>query len=149
VGEALTARGVDVIGTSRNPSGVPNPPAFPLLTLDVADPGSVLAFIVALQAHPKFEQHGKVDILANNAGRFVFGGIAPLPPTDPAFYASQRDLAVRTLYSGHVLLTNAMLPLLPQQGYARIVFTVSIASYYTGAAQSGLSYIDAYGAGKA
>ena len=31
VGEALTALGVDVIGTSRNPVRVPNPPAFPLL----------------------------------------------------------------------------------------------------------------------
>jgi hypothetical protein len=32
VGEALTALGVDVIGTSRDPGGVPNPPAYPLLT---------------------------------------------------------------------------------------------------------------------
>ena len=31
VGETLAARGVDVIGTSRNPAGVPNPPTFPLL----------------------------------------------------------------------------------------------------------------------
>ena len=31
IGEALTALGVDVIGTSRDPASVPNPPAYPLL----------------------------------------------------------------------------------------------------------------------
>src|SRR5206468_7455439 len=61
VGEALAARGVDVIGTSRNPAGVPNPPAFPLLALDIADPASVLAFPAALSGHPRFQQHGHVD----------------------------------------------------------------------------------------
>lgn len=149
VGEALIARGVDVIGTSRNPGGVPNPPAFPLLPLDVADPASVLAFSGVLQAHPRFQQHGRVDILANNAGRFVLGQIVPLPPTDFGFYLTQRDLAVRTLYSGHVMMTNVMLPLMSQQGYSRIIFTVSIASYYTGATQAGASGIDAYTSAKA
>jgi hypothetical protein len=73
IGEALTALGVDVIGTSRDPASVPNRPAYPLLTLDITDPGSVFAFVAALQAHPLFQQHGQVDILVNNAGRFVLG----------------------------------------------------------------------------
>ena len=73
IGEALTALGVDVIGTSRDPASVPNPPAYPLLTLDITDPGSVFAFVAALQADPLFQQHGRVDILVNNAGRFVLG----------------------------------------------------------------------------
>src|SRR6266576_6634745 len=54
VGEALTALGVDVIGTSRDPACVPNPPAYPLLALDITDAGSVYAFVAALQAHPLF-----------------------------------------------------------------------------------------------
>ena len=29
IGDALTERGVDVIGTSRNPATVPTPPSFP------------------------------------------------------------------------------------------------------------------------
>jgi NAD(P)-dependent dehydrogenase (short-subunit alcohol dehydrogenase family) len=149
IGEALTALGVAVIGTSRNPAGVPNPPAFPLLPLDIANPASVLAFPAALAAHPTFQQRGQVDILANNAARFVLGQIIPLPPTDFGFYLAQRDLAVRTLYFGHVMMTNVMLPLMPQQGYSRILFTASIASYYTGATLAGGSGLDAYNSGKA
>src|SRR5258707_7859018 len=126
IGEALIAHGVDVIGTSRDPASVPNPPAYPLLALDITDPGSVFAFVAALQAHPLFHQHGRVDILVNNAGRFVLGQIVPLPPTDSSFYLAQRDLGIRTLYSGPVMVTNVMLPLMPQQGYARIIVTGSI-----------------------
>jgi 3-oxoacyl-[acyl-carrier protein] reductase len=149
IGEALTALGVDVIGTSRNPTGVPSPPAFPLLKLDVADPTSVATFPARLTATPAFRRRGAVDILANNAGRFVFGEIIPLSAANLAFYSAQRDLAVRTLYSGHVMMTNVILPLMPKQGYARIVFTVSIASYYNGATQAGSSGIDTYSAQKA
>src|SRR5215469_18930133 len=123
VAEALTALGVDVIGTSRNPSGVPNPPNYPLLTLDIADPASVLDFVAALVQHPLFQQHGHVDILGNNAGRFVIGEIVPLPPTDFSSYLAQRDLGLRTVYFGHVMMTNVMLPLMPQQVYARIIIT--------------------------
>jgi NAD(P)-dependent dehydrogenase (short-subunit alcohol dehydrogenase family) len=139
---------VDVIGTSRDPAGVPNPPAYPLLALDIADPNSVFAFVAALQAHPLFQQHGQVDILVNNAGRFILGQIVPLPPTDFSFYLAQRDLGVRTVYSGHVVMTNAMLPLMPQEGYARIIFTVSIASYVTGATFPLESFFDSYTSGK-
>lgn len=150
VGEALTVRGVDVIGTSRNPAGVPNPlPAFPLLQLDVADPASVSAFPTALRAHRLFQRHKHVDILANNAGRQVPGQIIPLPPTDLSFYLAQRALAVRTLYFGHMMMTNVMLPLMPQQGYSRIIFTISVASYLTGAGVSGGSFFDTYNSSKA
>jgi 2-deoxy-D-gluconate 3-dehydrogenase len=148
VGEALSALGVDVIGTSRNPAGVPNPPSFPLLTLDIADPASVFAFVAALQAHPLFKAHGQVDILGNNAGRFVLGEIVPLPPTDFSFYLAQRDLGLHTVYFGHVVVTNAILPLMPRQGYARIIFTASIASYTTGATLPAESFVDTYNSGK-
>jgi NAD(P)-dependent dehydrogenase (short-subunit alcohol dehydrogenase family) len=149
IGEALAALGVDVIGTSRNPDTVPNPPAFPLLKLDIADTDSVLTFPARLGARVEFQRRGFVDILCNNAGRLVVGQIAPLPPTDPAFYLSQRDLAIRTLYFGHVMVTNVMLPLMRHVGYSRIIFTASIASYYTGFAQPGGSLLDAYNSGKA
>jgi NAD(P)-dependent dehydrogenase (short-subunit alcohol dehydrogenase family) len=148
IGEALTALGVDVIGTSRDPAGVPNPPTYPLLALDITDPGSVFAFVAALQGHPLFQQHGRVDILVNNAGRFVLGQIIPLPPTDFSFYLTQRDLGIRTLYSGHVMVTNVMFPLMPQQGYARMIFTVSIASYVTGGTFPFESFFDTYTSGK-
>lgn len=150
VAEALTALGVDVIGTSRNPAGVPNPPAYPLLAVDISDPTSVLAFVEALVAHPLFQKHGQVDILGNNAGRFVIGEIVPLPPTEFTSYLSQRDLGIHTVYFGHVTMTNVILPLMPQTGYARIIFTASIASYTTGAAVPALgeSFVDTYNSGK-
>jgi NAD(P)-dependent dehydrogenase (short-subunit alcohol dehydrogenase family) len=154
IGEALSALGVNVLGTSRNPAGVPNPPAFPLLALDITNPLSVAGFIRALQAHPLFRQHPQVDILANNAGRFVAGRIVPLPPADSSvfgsgnnagllapvpigsltpngfsFYLAQRELGLLTNYSGHVMVTNSVLPLMPQRGYSRILFTVSIDAY--------------------
>lgn len=146
--EALTALGVQVIGTSRNPATVPNPPAYPLLKLDITDAASVYAFVAALQAHPLFQQRGRVDILVNNAGRFVLGELIPQPPTDLSFYLAQRDLGIRTVYSGHVMMTNVMLPLLPQQGYARIIFTVSINGYVTGATLPFETFFDTYTAGK-
>ena len=149
VGEALTALGVDVIGTSRNPAGVADPPAYPLLALDIADPSSVLAFVTELQAYPIFRHHGRVDILGNNAGRLVLGGITPLSLSDAAFYLAQRDLGIRTVYSGHVMVTNAMLPLMQQQGYSRIIFTVSIASYISGATYPAESLVDTYSSAKA
>ena len=149
VGEALAALDVDVIGTSRNPAGITNPPAYPLLALDITDPSSVFAFLAALQAHPRFRRHGRVDILVNNAGRIVLGEIVPLPSTDFSFYLAQRDLAIRTVYSGHVMMTNAMLPLMQQQGYSRIVFTVSIASYVSGATYPPNSFVDTYNSCKA
>jgi len=149
VGEALSDLGVDVIGTSRNPAGVANPPAYPLLALDITDPVSVIAFVAALQAHPLFQQRGRVDILANNAGRIVVGEIVPSPTSDFAFYLAQRDLAIRTVYSGHVMMTNAILPLMPQQSYARILFTASISSYVSGATYPAESFVDTYSSCKA
>ena len=149
VGEALASIGVNVIGTSRDPGSVPDPPNFPLLPLDITDLASVFAFRSALMSHPIFLERGHVDILVNNAGRMVVGQIVPQPPTDFAFYLAQRDLGIRTLYTGHVVVTNAILPLLPQIGYARIVFTVSIGGYETGAGIPGASMLDIYFASKA
>ena len=148
VGEALAALGVDVIGTSRKPDGVSDRPAFPLLALDVADPASVVGFVGELSAHPSFTKHGQVDILVNNAGRFVVGRIVPLSPDDFFFFLAQRDLAVRTIYSGHVTVTSALLPLMARQGYARIMFTTSIAAYHTGATLDGGSLFDLYNSSK-
>jgi NAD(P)-dependent dehydrogenase (short-subunit alcohol dehydrogenase family) len=131
VGEALAPLGVAVIGTSRHPRQVPNPPAFPLLKLDITDRDSVDQFVEDLQKHPFFRYRGQVDILGNNAGRLVLGRIVPLSVSKPLFdeFLQQRDLGVHTVYFGHVMVTNAVLPLMSQQGYSRIIFTASINSY--------------------
>jgi NAD(P)-dependent dehydrogenase (short-subunit alcohol dehydrogenase family) len=150
IGEALANANVDVIGTSRDPKRVPSPPGFPLLALDVADPLSVASFPVRLAATPLYRKHaGSVDILANNAGRFVLGEVVPRPGTSLVLYTAQRELGVRTLYTGHVMLTNVMLPLMSKTGYSRIIFTASVASYYTGSTIPAATGMDVYAASKA
>jgi NAD(P)-dependent dehydrogenase (short-subunit alcohol dehydrogenase family) len=147
--EALIAKGVDVIGTSRDPQNVPNPPSFPLLPLDVSDPATFELFIGALFQQPAFQARGAVDILINNAGRFIFGQIVPQPPTDfVTDFITNRELGIRTVYSGHVYFTTAMLPFMSQSDYARILYTCSIASYYNGSTQFGQSGLDVYFAAK-
>jgi NAD(P)-dependent dehydrogenase (short-subunit alcohol dehydrogenase family) len=71
-----------------------------------------------------------------------------LPP-EFSFYLAQRDLAIRTVYSGHVTMTNVMLPLMHQQGYSRIIFTASIESYVSGATYPAESFVDTYNSCKA
>lgn len=150
IGEALKAQGADVIGTSRDPYGVADPPDFPLLPLDIANPASLVDFPNQLAANLVFQYHqGRVAILANNAARFVAGQIVPLPPTDFSFYLAQRDVGLRTLYSGHVMLTNIILPLMPQQGYSRIIFTLSVEAYLTFSLLPVGSLGDVYPSGKA
>jgi NADP-dependent 3-hydroxy acid dehydrogenase YdfG len=145
IGKALMELGVVVFGTSRNPSGVLDPSAFPLLPLDIADPASVLAFPTSLGTIG----HAEVDILVNNAGRYVAGEIIPQPSSNLEFYLSQRDLGLRTVYFGNMMLTNLMLPLMPIADYARIIFTISVASYSKGAGLPGGSGLDAYNSAKA
>lgn len=143
--EALIAKGVDVIGTSRDPQNVPNPPSFPLLPLDISDPATIEPFIGALFQQPAFQMRGSVDILINNASRFVFGQIVPFPPTDFVNdFIVNRELATRTVYSGHVYFTTAMLPFMSQSAYSRILYTCSIVSYVNGSTIFGQSGLEPY-----
>ncbi len=125
-GEALAARGVHVIGTSRDVASVRDRPAFTLLNLDITKSGSIDAFVT--QVMRRLGTRGRVDILINNAGRGIIGN--PLPPDGgEARYFAQLELGYRTDYAGHVMVTKRMLPLLPRRGYARVYFTVSIGAY--------------------
>lgn len=150
IGEALHALDVGVIGTSRNPAAVADPPDFPLLPLEITDSKSVALFVAQLAAHPLFldRDQPQVDILVNNAGRYVIGPIVP-PGAGFQSYLAQRDLGVRTVYSGHVTVTNALLPLMSQQAYSRIVFIVSISGYMSAALLPAGSYQDVYASAKA
>ncbi len=143
--EALAARGVEVIGTSRDVSTVPNPPAYTMLDLDITVLSSVRRFVNDLS---RTIGNRKVAILINNAGRFVLGGIIPesLSPND-TFY-DQLRLASETLYHGHVRMTNAIMPMMPTSGYARLLFTVSIAGYATGGTDALTAWLQPYTSGK-
>lgn len=151
--EELVARGVTVIGTSRDVGNVPNPPtSFDLLDLDVTSDASVNAFVSALLAHPDYP--GEVDILINNAARFVIGTIIPPPiaPDPTGFFLDQTELGMETVYRGHVRVTKRLLPHMPQVGYSRLLFTVSSAAYGTGGTEEGealgQSFFNVYYSGK-
>ena len=125
-GEALAARGVHVIGTSRDVAGVRQRPRFTLLNLDVTQSKSINSFVQ--QVRRRIGAAGRVDILINNAGRGIVGD--PIPPVGGANrYFEQLDLGIKTNYTGQLMVTNKMLPLLPALGYARVYFTVSIGAY--------------------
>ena len=70
----LLTTGANVWGTSRTPAAYPAISEYPLLTLDLEDPASIGSFVPAIGA----ATGGHVDVLINNAGRFVFGSTTPL-----------------------------------------------------------------------
>jgi len=143
--EALVAEGMDVIGTSRNPEAVTNPPHHvTLIQLDLTDPNSVATFPARLASQPKFFLRGRLDLLVNNAGRYTIGRI--IPPTPEVFpaWAAARQEGVTTVYFGHKLITTALLPFMSQTNYARIIFNASIASYLEGWSNAQGSGFDTY-----
>lgn len=138
--EALATKGVEVIGTSRDPETVLNLPAYPLLELDITKPKSVERFSKMLSNKLRGR---KLDILINNAGRFVLGPMLA-SGLDSAYYFAQLNLATETLYHGHIRVTNALLPLMPTQGYARLLYTVSSAAYLVSGTDSLTPWLQPY-----
>jgi NAD(P)-dependent dehydrogenase (short-subunit alcohol dehydrogenase family) len=147
VGLALQAIGVHVIGTSRTPAAFPGHP-FPLLTLDLANPASIQAFVATVLGRPEVQGAGGIDILVNNAGRGVVGGVVPV---DPSLYFAGMQTGLATLYGGHVALTSALLQAVASRaasGYARILFTTSVQAYIDGGGDIGITYGHGYTASK-
>ena len=142
-GEALAARGARVIGTSRDSASVNRRPSFTLLDLDITQSRSINSFVSRLRRHVGATGH--VDILINNAGRGIVGNVLP-PSGGERRYFEQLQLGIQTDYTGHLMMTRRMLPLLPSRGYARVCFTVSIAAYTV--ATSPLSLLHGYTAMK-
>lgn len=147
-GLRLMAEGVTVIGTSRVPASYPGHP-FQLLTLDVSVPASVNAFVAALVAALAGRS---IDILINNAGRYVIGTPVPIAPALVEPFEAQLQLGMETLYVGQVRVTNRLLPLMTQGAYSRLLFTVSDAGYSVGGTalgeSIGQSFFSAYFSGK-
>lgn len=142
-GEALAARGVRVIGTSRDVAGVSDPPDFALWNLDISEPGSINSFVKKVRR--KVGAKGHVDILINNAGRGIVGNVLP-PDGGEDQYFERLQLGIKTDYTGQLMMTTKMLPLLPARGYARVCFTVSISAYSV--STSVLALLHAYVAAK-
>jgi NAD(P)-dependent dehydrogenase (short-subunit alcohol dehydrogenase family) len=147
VGLALQAIGVQVIGTSRTPAAYPAHP-FPLLDLDLSNPASIQGFVASAFSRPEVQNAGGIDILLNNGGRGIIGGVVP---TDPNLYFAGIQTGMATLYGGHVAVTSALLPALAARaasGYARIMFTTSVQAYLTGGVDLGITFGHGYTSGK-
>lgn len=124
----LARAGAKVWGTSRTPGAYRAITEYPLLPLRLEDPASIASFAGAVGA----ATGGRVDVLINNAGQFVFGGATPLNPAQFNFWAGKSALALQVLYLGPRMLTGAMLGLMQHSGRRRIMFTVSTAAYASG-----------------
>ena len=114
VARQLAERDYDVILTARTEAKAREAAdelgARPL-DLDVSDPASIATAAAAVSEEP-----GRLDVLVNNAGIVIDGGVAG---TDPDFDAIQRTL--ETNFFGAYRLTVALLPLLLESEHARIV----------------------------
>jgi NAD(P)-dependent dehydrogenase (short-subunit alcohol dehydrogenase family) len=147
VGLALQAIGVQVIGTSRTPAAYPGHP-FPLLNLDLVDPASIQGFAATVLSRPEVQGAGGIDMLLNNAGRGVVGGVVPV---DPNWYFAGIQTGLATLYGGHVAVTSALLQAVAARsasGYARILFTTSVQAYIDGSGDLGITFGHGYTASK-
>lgn len=117
IGEAtalqLIAAGFTVYGTSRR-GAASGKRAFPMLALDVTSDASVQAAIAELE-----QREGRLDLLVNNAGIGVTGAAEESS-------IAQVQALFETNFHGVVRVTNAVLPLMRQQGSGRILNLGSI-----------------------
>ena len=114
IAAALTDRGDEVWGTSRNLSRLPNVPRLHPVQLDLSDPDSInQAFSNALA------EAGRLDVLINNAGSGHFG---------PAENLSEKEIAnqFQILVFGQVQLMRLALKTMPSGGL--IINVTSLAS---------------------
>ncbi len=117
IGTFLHNKGYIVYGTSRNPAKFPNFEPFTLLQLDVADTNSIKSAIDEIE-----QEHGRLDILINNAGAGIMGAIEEVP----------REEILKnftTNYFGPIDVTKATLPLMRKQGHGLVINITSIAGY--------------------
>jgi NAD(P)-dependent dehydrogenase (short-subunit alcohol dehydrogenase family) len=116
--------------------------------LDLVNPVSVQGFVAGVSSRPEVQSAGGIDILVNNSGRAVVGGVIPV---DPNKYFAGIQTGLATLYGGHVAVTSALLPALSARsasGYERIMFTTSVQAYIDGGGDLGITFGHGYTASK-
>jgi NAD(P)-dependent dehydrogenase (short-subunit alcohol dehydrogenase family) len=129
-GSYLQSRGFEVVGTSRNPKNYPNHP-FPLVPMDVQDNTSIQKAIERV-----FTQHGRLDVLVNNAG---MGMAAPLEELE----MEPIDRIMDTNLKGPIRVIQQVLKIMHKQQSGRIINVASLAG------DNGLPFRSVYSASKA
>ena len=111
----LVEQGYTVFGTSRRPDPNWDGP-YPLLPLDVCSPKSIQACVRSVLQHS-----GRIDVLVNNAGY-----IGPAAAVEE-ISQEQLQAVFETNFFGVVQMTNAVLPVMRQQGRGQIIHVSSTA----------------------
>lgn len=111
---ALADAGLQVVGTSRNATGLTDERGLCFVELDVTDDESVAAAVDAVIA-----RFGRIDVLVNNAGMGLNGA-----SEENSITQSQRLFDINVF--GVMRMTNAVLPHMRRQGSGRIVNVSSI-----------------------
>ena len=127
VATELVERGFKVIGTSREPQK-DQVNGIDIRKLDLADPASIAQFAESIE--------GPVAVLVNNAGESQSGPVEELP-----LDALQRLMQVN--FTGHVDLTQRLLPAMRAAGRGRIIMVGSMLGSFP------LAYRGSYAASKA
>ncbi|WP_339609810.1 SDR family oxidoreductase [uncultured Planktosalinus sp.] len=129
IGEYLTVKGFQVIGSSRNPENYKES-IFPLFKLDVRDTNSVNKFVDQV-----ISEKGRVDVLINNAGMGITGPVEETPE-------EEIQGVFETNFYGPVRMIKAVLPTMRLQQSGLVINVTSIAAYM------GLPYRGFYSASK-
>ena len=116
---ALAERGASVIGAARRidrlealrPKGV-QPQA-----VDVGDDDSMVALVDAVMT-----EHGRIDVLVNNAGYSVFGAVEDVPMD-----VARRQLEVNVI--GLARMSQLVLPHMRAAGSGRVINVASVAGH--------------------
>src|SRR5947209_3392707 len=111
---ALVEAGFEVVGTSRNASGVTQRDGVTLLDLDVTSDESVSTVVRRVN-----ERFGRLDVLVNNAGTGAAGAAE-----ESSVAQAQRVFDIN--FFGVIRLTRAVLPHMRAQGRGRIINISSV-----------------------
>ena len=129
--DLLADRGFRVYGTSRNPSVKAAGESHKMLQLDVDSDESVDACMNQL-----LQEAGRVDVLVNNAGYVLTGGVEETS-------LEEAKAQFETIFFGAVRMVKAVLPTMRKQGSGQIINISSIAAKLT------VPFEPYYAAGKA
>lgn len=116
---ALASAGYQVFGTSRKPTDTA-PRGVIMLAADVTDDSSVQELVETVMA-----QAGRIDLLVNNAG-YALSGAAEESSI------AQVQALFETNFHGVVRVTNAVMPIMRQQGSGRILNVGSVVGLIPG-----------------
>ncbi len=111
---ALLEAGFEVVGTSRNTSGITDRDGVTFLDLDVTSDESVSALVRRV-----IEQFGRIDVLVNNAGTGAAGAAEESSVTQ-----DQRVFDIN--FFGLIRVTKAVLPHMRARGSGRIISVSSV-----------------------